>query len=510
MGYRGADLDLRTSRAWTATSTDLMSGFEAPGASGPQEPRAQSGRSGGSIWVDDTVLACANHAYDVAQGHHAAEVRLEHLIFALTRVEAAANALDARGVRVVPLRRDAAMVVASEIPIGHGGPGASPRRSLELEEALRLAAAHAARAGRPASVEHVLRVLIDQRGDLPGAELLLRHLPRSARDFWSSPGHTRESGYLGAGHYVDVPEPERFRAAVRADYLPAPEVHPEAAPHTVSPSAASAPSFAIDEVLVRFAQTERALSERLSMLESAVTRSPPAGASADLTAIRERLDVIEEALLAREGDQGISERLSALVRMLQEERAERTNALSELSGEVKALAAALGWDGLSGGSQEFSFAERLRNLATDLEQHRIELGASLGDRIAAIEKTLDAHSQKVADAHSAYSDEIAEVHDALMKLNTNQHTLAGSIDQWRSSEAGEIHLINTRIGAVQEDGLKRLLMLERLCSDMEALSRTARAEIPQKRPQPMTFRYWLFGTDDWLKASWMKRPRPKA
>jgi hypothetical protein len=115
----------------------------------------------------------------------------------------------------------------------------------------------------------------------------------------------------------------------------------------------------------------------------------------------------------------------------------------------------------------------------------------------------------VAEAHNAYSEELAEVHDALMKLNTNQHTLAGSIDQWRNNESGEIHLINARIGAVQEDGVKRLQMLERLCTDMEALSRmTAREE--KDRPQRTSFRYWLFGTDDWVKASWPKRSGPKA
>jgi len=103
----------------------------------------------------------------------------------------------------------------------------------------------------------------------------------------------------------------------------------------------------------------------------------------------------------------------------------------------------------------------------------------------------------------AQGEELAEVHEALMKLNLNQHTLAGSIEQWRSNDAGEIHLINARIGALQEDGARRLQMLERLCTDMEAMS----GSFPGEKAPRRGFRYWLFGTDDWIKASW--RPRSK-
>jgi len=495
MGYRGADLDLRTSRAWSATSTDLMSGFEGSAGAAPPEPRAQAGR-GGSIWVDDTLLACANHAFDVALTHRAGEVRLEHLLYALTRVEAAAAALEARGVRVVPLRRDAAMVIASEIPIGLGGTGGNPRRSPELEETLRHAAAHAARAGRPASVEHVLHVLIDLRSDLPGTELLLRYLPRASRDFWSSPAPARGPDYSGSAQFVDVPETDHMRSPAFADFPSAPVHRPELA-------AAGAPAVS-DEMLARLAHIEQILSERLAALETALTSAPPA-APADLRAIKDRLDVIEEAVLAREGDGALSERLSALVRMLQEERAERASALSGLTAEVKALASTLGSGNPEGEALDGPFAKRLQSLAADLEQHRIELGASLGDRIAQIEKALEAQGQKVAESHDAYSEELAEVHEALMKLNVNQHTLSGSIDQWRSTDAGEMHLINARIGAVQEDGVKRLQMLERLCGEVEGLSRAGVEKQPGR-----SFRYWLFGTDDWIKASWLKRAKPKA
>jgi len=496
MGYRGEDLDLRTARTWSATSTDLMSGFDVPAAAPLHNARPQGPRAG-PIWVDETVLACANHAFDVALAHRAGEVRLEHLLHALTRIEAAAVALAARGVRVVALRRDSALVIASEIPVGlHEGSG-GPQRAPELEEALRLAAAHAAQAGRPAGVDDILHVLIDTRSDIPGAELLLRHVPRAARDFWSPLGPARAAPYPGSGHLLEGSGPDRLHAPANPSQLAKPARRPDsmsAAEHTI-----------LQGMLDRLVEIERAMSDRLDAVEAALASAVPA-ATLDLQAVAQRVDVIEEAVLASEGagDRSLKDRLASLERMLAEERAERVETLSSLSADVRALTSALGYGGV-GDTNQASIAERLQLLAADLEQHRIELGASLGDRMVALEKALEAQVEKVADAHNAHGEELAEVHEALTKLNLNQQLLAGSIDQWRSNDAGEIHLINARIGAVQEDGTKRLQVLERLSADIEALSQLALEDNPNERG----FRRWLFGTDDWIKASWRPRPAPK-
>ncbi len=485
-GYRGADLDLRTARTWSATSTDLMSGFEVPSPPPPQAAPAPSHRTN-PIWVDETVLAAANHAFEVAQAHGAREVRLEHLLHALTRVEAAASTLELRGVRVVPLRRDTAVLIASDIPVGLSAGGGSPHRSHELEETLRLAAAHAAHAGRPAGVDDVLHVLLDLRNDHPAGELLLRHLSRASRDFWNPLGVGRAPYGLPV-HLVEVSDAERMRNASGTAYLAGGQPR-------LTEGGAGWP-----EVLDRLGAIERVVSDRLVAVETTLA-NVPAVTPLDLQAIKERLELIEEAVLAREGDGAVVERLSALGRLLQEERIERANAFDALAADVKALAGALGGSGSDG---QGSVAERLQQLVADLEQHRNELGSSLDDRIAAIEKSLAAQGEKVAEAHTAYSEELAEVHEALMKLNVNQHTLAGSLEQWRSNEAGEIYLINARIGAVQEDGTKRLQVLERLSQDMTALARAGEEKLRRG------FGYWLFGTDDWVKAGWQKRAKPKA
>ena len=86
----------------------------------------------------------------------------------------------------------------------------------------------------------------------------------------------------------------------------------------------------------------------------------------------------------------------------------------------------------------------------------------------------------------------------------DRHTLAGAVDNWRNNDSGEIHLINARIGAVHEDGAKRLAAMEKLCADVETLSNL----IIDDRTRPRgTFKHWLYGTEDWVKASWRRPAR---
>src|SRR5262245_11870180 len=133
MAYRGDDLDLRTQQGWSSSSRDAGAG-EQPNW-WTRSTIYKGGRSD-PLWVDDNVMACCNHAYDLALAHRAPEVRLEHLINALTLNEAAAQVLEARGLSVAALRRDSGAAIANDIPAATRGK-TQPRRSWALHEMLR-------------------------------------------------------------------------------------------------------------------------------------------------------------------------------------------------------------------------------------------------------------------------------------------------------------------------------------------------------------------------------------
>ena len=165
MTYRGQDLDLR------------VPGVRDPGAASAGMHYAEPPRAGRSepLWVDEAVLACCNHAYDLALAHRAHEVRIEHLLNAMTRVDAAARVLEARGIRVASLRRDSASLIVAEAGVGIPNGRHPPKTSEPLDDVIRLAARQAASRQSPATINDVLTVLIDMKRDLPGYHMLRSH-----------------------------------------------------------------------------------------------------------------------------------------------------------------------------------------------------------------------------------------------------------------------------------------------------------------------------------------------
>lgn len=185
MQYKGDDLDLRVPHA-RAPRESYVPDYEPPVGNGRwSRPQHVAPGGGEPLWVDEVLLACCNYAFDVAQANGAAEVGLEHLVNALTRVDAAARALEARGVREGQLRRDSAALIASEIPAPNAGEAVAPRRSPELEDVLRRAAEMANRRGAAAGVEDALWVLLHYNRDLPVLQLLRRMSPDWQRSDWS-------------------------------------------------------------------------------------------------------------------------------------------------------------------------------------------------------------------------------------------------------------------------------------------------------------------------------------
>jgi hypothetical protein len=632
MGYRGEDLDLRTPQTWAAGSGEH--GWS-------QGDRGRSYGARAPIWVDETVLACANHAFDVALAHRAGEVRLEHLLYALTRIDSAAETLEKRGVRVASLRRETATVIASDIPVGlPGGGNAVPRRSEAFEEALRIAAGEAGRRNAPATADDLLNVLIDIRPDLPGLGLLARHAPRVARDIAEPLPHLSRASAYEPPRYVDPVEPVRERvrlpaagyyvteaarpvrselAATTADTIQNSRIEAleqmvralshdlagerkaftgmlqdmqrdflatrddqsrlggglhdrlQSLEHLVTSSRGGDTSIAplfdrlqsveigIDKRLTEITRTWGQLSERLQTLEHALSsgateqgrhwsatgdklksleialKSRDAGA-VDLSPISDRLDVIEEALLSPDRDAGgeVGDRLASIERLVQSQRAEIIAETEVLKADLSALAARLARqpdDGqrmqafaglvdksrsdvvaavsgvMAEGRGELAGAiatpllQRINALAQQVEVRHTEQAAGVAqvsERLAAAERALTLSVQRAEESHKAYAQELSELHDALMKLNSNQHTLAGSIDQWRNHGSSELSLVAKRLEGLEREAGKPLPLLEQMSQSMESMHRITTARYHRRN----RFWYWLLGTDDWVAASW--------
>lgn len=610
MGYRGDDLDLRTPQ--TRGAGGGAGGAPDAGWSGAEAGRGRGYAGRGPIWVDDTLLACANHAFDVALAHRAGEVRIEHLLYALTRIDAAAETLEKRGVRVAGLRRESATVIASDIPVGLPATGgAVPRRSEGLEEALRLAAAEAGHRNAPATPDDLLTVLLDIRPDLPGLGLLARH---TVRDPLREP--PRERVRMPAGSYYvqepprgarpDIGRPEMGRselAATPADTIQnsrieALEQMVRALSHDLAGERKSfqallqdmqrdfmatrddqsrlggglydrlqslehlvaqgrggdgAPQvyerlqgleIGLDKRLAELSRTWSGLSDRLHAVEQALSSGASEqgrhwaaatdrlksleqavgarGAGAvDLTPISDRLDVIEEALLSPDAatTREVSERLASIERLVQSQRAEIIAETEVLKADVAALAQQVARQAGHGdliqqlaalldqerGSMVAAVTgpllQRVNALGAVAETRHGEQTASMGqlaERLAAAERALTLAVQRSEESHKAYAQELSELHDALMKLNTNQHTLAGSIDQWRTHGAGELTTVSKRLEALEREAGRPIAMLEQMSGSLEAMHRLTVSRHHRRN----RFWYWLLGTDDWVAASW--------
>jgi Clp amino terminal domain, pathogenicity island component len=711
MAYRGEDLDLRTPQTWSVTPPDLGGGSETYPLNGSRGRAGTYGRPA-PILVDDTVLASSNHAFDVALAHRAGEVRLEHLLHAMTRIDTASAALEARGIRVAGLRRESATIIASEIPAGLGNGQGRPRRSEVFETVLRIASSIAYRRNAPANVDDVLDAMLDMPSDAPGIALLARHGGRMARDrdglretlpqLMPLPPLTRsQPSYPTEPRYSEVPERERIRKPAGSYYVPdtprAPRIdlvgsatdgiqnaridQLETAVRTLTSELGNERNalsgmvadlqrglkaerddtsrfrgslhdrlqsleqtvmtsrgddvagqihdrlqsleyvvrdsrkddgqsgllvdrlqsieMALEQRLAEMARPWSVLSDRLQALEQAVMDTRSKGGdlvplqdrlvmieralrdstgdsgrtlaaltdrmkqmeraidaatakSPDLSPIAHRLDVIEEALLGQDGSQG-TDRLLARLGTLEEaviaQRSQTMEARQGLSAEIKGLAAALAQQSAGSERVQSFISDRMQTLSSGFERQRTEvigpltermnqigsavdgrlrlltdglerqhtevstpllervsaiqsdtqrLAQAMGERIGALETKLALSVQRTSEAQAAHANELREVHEALIKLNTNQHTLAGSIDQWRLDGMGDVSVIANRLEGLEKSTTRPMQMIEQLSVSVDNINR-ATVERYHRRNR---FWYWLFGTDDWLTASW--------
>jgi len=622
MSYRGRDLDLRTPE-------------RSPQASEQLPPDA--------LLVDEAVLACCNHGYDLALAHRAREVRLEHLLNAMTRTDAAVAVLAAHGVDVAGLRHDAANLIASDETIVPGNERISPRRSQLLADILHAAAERARSRNSPVAIADILGSILELNSEQPGVVMLKRNAsgwpPRGAGE----PHRSEPLPPLGGGAYQADPrylqgEPPREWMRVApppAAYYQAPppgyyvaeaqpvpasgnltdavqnsrldqmertirelsgellaerrafsqlvgELRSDVTGHTDSTTRMrggiddrlAAVERSVDAKFADIARGWTVLGERLQSLEQAVMTDRgvggvPAGlverlqgienigaaltafserlagleraqarqagnAAVDLQPIVELLEGLEQTVTRRaseavdlapvleplqaiearvaeinRGAAGISERVGQFERKLDAgagtgervaaQAAERLRAIEEAMTAQRNQAAQFATN--LGGEIKAVVGERFGQVSRLVETQRGEGSqaiAAMGERISALEKVLQGFGQRTLDLHAAHGADLVELHNALVKLNGNQQTLAASMDQWRLDNGNELSALLTRLDGVERANTKPLQILESLQSNVQSLQRfTARREEQRSR-----FKHWLMGTDDWYGASW--------
>jgi len=602
MNYRGDDLDLRTPQGRTAPSEPSA---EPQHFNGPRQ-RSGSGRAD-PIWVDDTVMAVSNHAFELARAHRSAQVRLEHLLHALCTLEAAAEYLEARGYRVTALRRESGLQIATEIPVQMANGSGAPRRSDELEAVLRGASERAGLRNAAASVDDLIDAMLDVGRDSAAISLLRRNIVRqqeSAPPVYARPRvekePARERVRMPAGSsFIDEPSRvsrpdidlasaetlqlqssriEQLETAVRqlhsdliserkalqSDLLSERKAitsmlqdvqrqiaeQREDSLRTGHGAGAAgierlkAIELTIDSRIAALEQTVQAakgegarnwsgLAERIRAFEAALTSQRPQDgdrldarlAGIDQT-IRDRLtetglEIVQlgdrmksledgqtalRALADQQLNQGLSVQSGAqqgIAGLLDRQRSEIaamvTSAVAERVGALQPML-----DRLTGEVSAAASPDRLRPMMATLDARQGEQArhmSAVAERIGALEHAMTGYVQKFAESAAAYDQDLGEIQQAMLKLNSNQQTLAGAIDQWRLDGSGDLGIISNRTQSLEQSFTQQLQAVRTLASRIDGLYRSA-AERAEKRSR---FWYWLLGTNHWIEASWPRR-----
>ena len=254
-----------------------------------------------------------------------------------------------------------------------------------------------------------------------------------------------------------------------------------------------------------------ALTDRLQHLELAVREKPSASGvpgdlverisrAIDLKPIANRLDIIEEALLS--GDSRNESDVVDRLKSLEGEIARALSANTASTNRMETLVA--GFDRQKtdlAGALAVPVIERVTALAGSSASQQAAMTDGLSkvvDRLNGVERAVAAEIETAAAKHQAYAQDLTEVHDALMKLNQNQHTLAGSIDQWRSDATGDLSVISNRLTNLDRDNERPIETLNAMQVHMDTMNKL----MIERYHRRNRFWYWLFGTDDWIGASW--------
>lgn len=110
--------------------------------------------------------------------------------------------------------------------------------------------------------------------------------------------------------------------------------------------------------------------------------------------------------------------------------------------------------------------------------------------------------QGLGKASQDHRNDLTEVHEAMLKLNGNQQTLAQSMDRWRLDVSGDLGVlasrleqVETRFAVAPSENSSRI---EQLAQQMQQVTTV----LQRKEERRSGFLMWLFGTEDWWSDGW--------
>ncbi len=470
MTYKGNDLDLQAPRTAGAGRAAPVPPERPANGSATPSPGADSG----PIAVDDTVLACCNCAYDVARFHVSQDVRLEHLLHALTRVSAAMDVLAALGIRVDTLRRETAVAIAAEMPGGPVEGHAAPHASAAFEDVLRRAADQAGKRRAPADLHDLLRTILGGGPSSPAAALLM-------------------------GAADDPHRLERWRDAPLRAVLDS--AVPAVAPNTLAPDIAGTLLSRLDlmEAALRALQTQvagdrQALGNLLRDVQAGIEMLHSEGGHTEAS---DRVQAVESLLEAKLGD--LDKSMGTLGKRLAgiDKIAAASETWQQLRTHLEGVEGRIGTQTLDVANRiADAFSERLDKTESGLlrlQQETERHWSSNGERDIALETSVRAHLQGAEEAGKKHERDLGEVYQALVKLGANQQTLGDNFTAWRIETGGDIGIVSNRLQQLEQNMLD---LLGHLGAELQAL----RLELREGPSNRHGFKRWLYGTGNVLAA----------
>lgn len=499
MAYRGHDLDLRTARG---VHRGVGHGDSEGFSNGPRHA---------AISVDETLLATCNHAYEAAVFHGSREVRLEHLIYALARVGTAAQILDDLGIRPETLRREAALAIAAEVPSTTAEMRTDPVSSEELEATLRRASERAADRGTLAGVIDLLRAIVTASRDNATVALLTRASSDPAKlERWREEALRREPSVtqmLRAAHAPDnstaiLTRLDALEATMRtlasdsgAERRSAIDIMRNVQDAMATLHSAHAGSLdRTDEVKSAIDTRVHDLSELVLTLDERLAQLSKTGAE-PLEDLRMRFERLEQRFqdqgheLSKAVTPALSERLSQLM----------TERLAEAETTLNRLA-------------DLATSPQLAPPAQMLVPASETEAPVLLEKIGTMELAVRSHLQGAEEQAKTHERDLHEIYEALVKLGSNQQTLANNLNTWRLDTSGDVSIVSNRLERLEATVMEslgrisaELQMLRPQIAPMETAPRLQKVVEDDPAPTGWSFKRWLFGTNKVLSPTWERR-----